>query len=131
MAKLERIFLMAMVLIVAVAASTVARNAYAGHKCPDRFFKKVKASGVGDTEANAQQAYKDDVAKQADKAKSDCTGCECDEEGEQCTFKYTYLKKPKCKASGPGFKCAGWIRPGCFCMDPDEDFLAVSPAPSK
>ncbi|MDB5107476.1 MAG: hypothetical protein JWM69_417 [Candidatus Binatus sp.] len=34
---------------------------------------------------------------------------------------HTESKKPKCMAKGSGFKCVGWIRPGCFCFEPDED----------
>lgn len=128
MTHAKRLFLVVAIFMFSVAAVCIARDAYAGHKCPNRYFKKIKATGVGDSEDNAKKAYMEDVGKQADKVKGDCTDCECEEEGEKCTFKYTYLKKPKCTPKAPGFKCVGFIRPGCFCMDPDEDFLTTSDA---
>ena len=123
MIQSKRSILLTVMLAALVAAGVITHNAHAGAKCPNRYFKKVKASGVGDSEANATQAYKDDVKREADKAKGDCDNQECEETGETCTFRYTYKTKPKCKAEGPGFKCSGWMRPGCFCMEQDEDSM--------
>lgn len=128
MTQAKRLFLIVAICGLMCVAFGATSNAHAAHKCPNRYFKKIKAVGVGDTEANAKQAYLDDVSKQSDKVKGDCNDCECEEEGEKCTYKYTYLKKPKCVPKAPGFKCTGFIRPGCFCMEADEDFLATSSA---
>jgi hypothetical protein len=114
-----------MIAALALGAAT-SGEAWAGHKCPNRFFKKIKpVVGVGDSEANAQAAYKQAVVKESDKVKDDCKDCECEDEGEKCTFKYTYKTKPKCKQGAAGWDCKGWVRPGCFCMEEDEDFIAV------
>jgi len=109
---------MLVIAIVALGASV----ADAGHKCPNRYFKKVPVKGVGDTEANAQKAYDEDLPKKIASAKDDCKDCECEEKTESCTFVHTQSKKAKCTPQGPGFKCVGNIRPGCFCFDEDEDF---------
>jgi len=128
MAPTRRLLLIIGIVMLAAAGIMANSKAYAGHKCPNRYFKKVPAEGVGDSEANATTAYQDDCKKKADKAKDDCKDCECEETGETCTFKYTYKTKPNCKENPPGaWKCKGWIRPGCFCMDKDEDFLTISP----
>jgi len=104
------------------AAATTQSVAHAGAKCPNRFFKKVTVKGVGDTQANAQTAYDNDLAKKIAAAKPDCEKLECEEsDSEACTFLHTQVKKPKCTPQGPGFKCVGWIRPGCFCQEPDEE----------
>jgi predicted secreted Zn-dependent protease len=48
----------AFVLTIALAGiSASASMTDAGAKCPNRFFKRVKVEGVGDTEANATTAY--------------------------------------------------------------------------
>ena len=107
---------------LALAIAGVASIAQAGAKCPDRFFKKVQVKGVGDTQANAQTAYDDNLAKKIANAKPDCNNCECeDSKTETCTFLHTQSKKADCSAQGPGFKCVGWMRPGCFCMESDEE----------
>jgi|SRR5215472_53666 len=110
-------------LVLAItAAATTGSVACAGAKCPNRFFKKVQVKGVGDTQANAEAAYAIDLAKKIAAAKPDCDKLECEEsDSETCTFLHTQVKKPKCTPQGPGFKCVGWIRPGCFCQDPDEE----------
>src|SRR5258708_34279928 len=51
----------ALTLTILVGAMT-GSVAHAGAKCPDRFFKKVQIRGVGDTQANAQAAYDNDMA---------------------------------------------------------------------
>ncbi len=112
----------ALALAIAGAAATTASIAHAGAKCPNRFFKKVQVKGVGDSEANAQTAYDNDLAKKIAAAKPDCDKLECeDSDTEACTFLHTQSKKAKCTPQGPGFKCVGWIRPGCFCQEPDEE----------
>jgi hypothetical protein len=110
-------------LALAIAGTaTTASIAHAGAKCPNRFFKRVQVKGVGDTEANAQTAYDNDLAAKIAKAKPDCDTLECEEsDTEKCTFIHTQSKKAKCTAQGPGFKCVGHIRPGCFCQDPEEE----------
>jgi hypothetical protein len=111
----------ALVLAIVAAASTVS-STHAAAKCPNRFFKKVQVKRVGDTQANAQTAYDNDLAKKIAAAKPDCDKLECEEsDSESCTFLHTQVKKAKCTPQGPGFKCVGWIRPGCFCQDPDEE----------
>jgi hypothetical protein len=63
-----------------------------------------------------------DLAKKIAAAQPDCANSECEESTtEVCSFMHTESKKPKCMAKGPGFKCVGWIRPGCFCFEPDVD----------
>jgi hypothetical protein len=114
-----RTIAMTLAIIGAMASASIA---HAGAKCPDRFFKKVQVKGVGDTQPNAQTAYDDNLAKKIAKAKPDCDNCECEEsKTEVCTFTHTQSKKADCTAQGPGFKCVGWMRPGCFCMEPDEE----------
>jgi hypothetical protein len=110
-------------LVLAItAAATTASVAHAGAKCPNRFFKKVQVKGVGDTQPNAEAAYAIDLAKKIAAAKPDCGKLECEEsDSETCTFLHTQVKKPKCTPQGPGLKCVGWIRPGCFCQDADEE----------
>ncbi len=106
------------ILITATSASV----AHAGAKCPNRFFKKVQVKGIGDSQANAETAYDNDLAKKIAAAKPDCDKLDCEEsESETCTFLHTQVKKPKCTPQGPGFKCVGWMRPGCFCQEPDEE----------
>jgi hypothetical protein len=115
-----------LVLAVAAAAmfaiATAGSPAYAGHKCPDRYFKKQKLVGVGDKEDSAKTAYTDGIPGKAKEFESDCDKCECEEEGEKCTYRYKYKKTPDCKPNKkkPIFECTGWVRPGCFCEDPDE-----------
>jgi hypothetical protein len=118
-----RFALRTIALALAIAGSAATSSiAHAGAKCPNRFFKKVQVKGIGDTEANAKTAYDDDLAKKIAAAKPDCDKLECeDSDSESCTFLHTQVKKPKCTPQGPGFKCVGWIRPGCFCQDPDEE----------
>ena len=106
-------------LAIAIAGSP----AYAGHKCPDRYFKKQKLVGLGEKEDAAKTAYTDGVPGKAKESESDCDKCECEDDGEKCTFRYKYKKTPECKPSKkkPGIiECVGWVRPGCFCEDPDE-----------
>jgi len=82
----------------------------------------VQVKGIGDTAVNAQTAYDNDLAKKIAAAKPDCDKLECEESGDEtCTFMHTQSKKAKCTPQGPGFKCVGSIRPGCFCLDPDEE----------
>lgn len=115
---LRAIALMVVIAVVAMTAST----AHAGAKCPNRFFKRIQVKGVGDTEANAQTAYDNDLAAKIAKAKPDCDNLECEEsDTDKCTFIHTQSKKAKCTPQGPGFKCVGHIRPGCFCQDPEEE----------
>jgi hypothetical protein len=105
-----------------VGAATTASIAHAGAKCPDRFFKRVEIKGFGDTAANAQLAYDDDLAKKIAAAKPDCDNCECENsKTETCTFLHTQSKKAACGPKGAGFKCSGWMRPGCFCEESDEE----------
>jgi hypothetical protein len=121
-------------LVVALAIAAIAATAsiaQAGAKCPNRFFKKIPVKGVGDTQANATTAYNNDLAAKIAAAKPDCNNNECeDSTTETCTFKYTTTKTPNCKAKEVGWKCTGSLRPGCFCLDADEDFVAASPAPA-
>jgi hypothetical protein len=111
------------VLALAVAgAATTASITHAAAKCPNRFFKKVQIKGVGDTQPNAQTAYDNDMAAKIAAAKPDCDKLECeDSDTEACTFLHTEKKKADCKPKPGGFKCTGWMRPGCFCQDPDEE----------
>jgi len=111
------------IVLLAIAGALASSSiAHAAAKCPNRFFKKVQVKGVGDSEANAQAAYNIDLAKKIANAKPDCEKLECEEsDSESCTFLHTEIKKAKCTPQGPGFKCVGWIRPGCFCLDPDEE----------
>ena len=77
-------------------------------KCSNRFFKKVQVKGVGDSEANAQTAYDNDLAKKIAAAKPDCDKLECeDSDTEACTFLHTQSKKANPHRQGPGFKCVG------------------------
>ena len=108
--------------IAILLTATTASVAHAGAKCPDRFFKKVQIRGVGDTQANAQTAYDNDMAAKIAAAKPDCDKLECEEsKTEACTFLHTESKKADCKPKPGGFKCVGWMRPGCFCQEPDEE----------
>jgi hypothetical protein len=121
-------------LLVALAIAAIAGTAsiaQAGAKCPGRFFKKIQIKGVGDSEANATTAYNNDLAAKVAAAKPDCDKQECeDSTTETCTFKYTTSKKPTCKPKEVGWKCVGSFRPGCFCLDADEDFVTAAPAPA-
>jgi hypothetical protein len=118
-----RFVLRMIVLALAVAgAATTASTTHAAGKCPNRFFKKVQIKGVGDTQPNAQTAYDNDMAAKIAAAKPDCNNLECeDSDTEACTFLHTEKKKADCKPKPGGFKCTGWMRPGCFCQDPDEE----------
>lgn len=111
------------VLALAVAGSiTTASIAHAAAKCPNRFFKKQQIRGVGDTQPNAQAAYDNDMVAKIAAAKPDCDKLECEDSAtEACTFLHTESKKADCKPKPGGFKCTGWMRPGCFCQDPDEE----------
>jgi hypothetical protein len=103
-------------------ALTIASTSYAAAKCPNRFFKKVPVKGFGDTQPNAQTAYDNDMAKKIAAAKPDCDKLECeDSDTEACTFLATEKKKAACTQQGAGWKCTGWMRPGCFCQEPDEE----------
>jgi len=105
-------------------------DAHAGAKCPNRYFKKVEAKSIGETQKEAETAYPDALAVAANKSKNDCDNCECEEEGETCTYQHTELKKPKChKKAEKDFRCVGWVRPGCFCMAKDEAIITEAPAP--
>src|SRR5260370_41720731 len=83
---------MLMLLSIAVVASPVR----AGAKCPNRFFKKVEAKSIGETMKKAEDGYPDALAAAVNKTKNDCDNCECEEEGETCTYQHTELKKPTC-----------------------------------
>src|SRR5258708_652318 len=108
--------------LASVAAASTVSTAHAAAKCPNRFFKRVQIRGVGDTQPNAQTAYDNDMAAQIAKAKPDCDKLECEDSAtEACTFLHTESKKADCKPKPGGFKCVGWMRPGCFCQDPDEE----------
>jgi hypothetical protein len=112
---------LALVLAIAGLASS-ASIAHSAAKCPNRFFKRVRIKGVVDTLPNAQTAYDNDLAAKIANAKPDCDKLECEETGtETCTFLHTQSKKPDCQQQGPGFKCVGFMRPGCFCLEPDEE----------
>jgi hypothetical protein len=113
--------------LAALAAGIGASPAHAGHKCPNRFFKKVRVKGIGDSQANATTAYNNDLAAKIAVAQRDCTDCECEDEGETCTFMHTQSKAPKCVPQGPGWKCTGFIRPGCFCLGSDEELVTAAP----
>jgi hypothetical protein len=103
-------------------ALMVASTSYAAAKCPNRFFKKVSVKGFGDTQPNAQTAYDNDMAKKIAAAKPDCDKLECeDSDTEACTFLHTEKKKAVCTQQAAGWKCTGWMRPGCFCQEPDEE----------
>jgi hypothetical protein len=121
-------------LALAIAgAATTASIAHAGAKCPNRFFKRVQVKGVGDTQPNAQTAYDNNLAAKIAAAKPDCDNLECEEsKTEKCTFLHTQSKTADCTPQGPGFKCVGWMRPGCFCQEPDEEIKikVTAPAPS-
>jgi hypothetical protein len=105
-----------------VGAATTASITHAAAKCPNRFFKKQQIRGVGDTQPNAQKAYDNDMAAQIAAAKPDCDKLECEDSAtEACTFLHTESKKADCKPKPGGFKCTGWMRPGCFCQDPNEE----------
>jgi hypothetical protein len=120
----------ALALALAGAAATVS-IAHAGAKCPNRFFNRVKVKGVGDTQANAQTAYDNDLAAKIAAAKKDCDNLECeDSKTETCTFVHTQSKKANCTPQGPGFKCVGSMRPGCFCQEPDEEIKMKAGAPA-
>ncbi|HYL57805.1 MAG TPA: hypothetical protein VEU51_02965 [Candidatus Acidoferrales bacterium] len=122
--------LMAVALAIAAIAVTASISQSAS-KCPNRFFKKIQIKGVGDTEANATTAYNNDLTAKINAAKPDCNNQECeDSTTETCTFKYATSKKPDCKPKQVGWKCTGNFRPGCFCLDADEDFVAATPAPA-
>jgi hypothetical protein len=114
-----RLTLQTVALVLAIAGLAASASAA---KCPNRFFKRVRIKGVGDTRANAQTAYDNDLAAKIAKAKPDCEKLECEEsDTEACTFLHTESKKPDCQPQGPGFKCVGSMRPGCFCLEPDEE----------
>lgn len=101
---------------------TIASISYAAAKCPNRFFKKVPVKGFGDSQPNAQTAYDNDMAKKIAAARPDCDKLECeDSDSETCTFLATEKKKAFCTQQGAGWKCTGWMRPGCFCQEPDEE----------
>jgi hypothetical protein len=105
-----------------VLALTIASTSHAATKCPNRFFKKVPVKGFGDSQANAQTAYDNDMAKKIAAAKPDCDKLECeDSDAEACTFLHTEKKKAVCAQQVAGWKCTGWMRPGCFCQDSDEE----------
>jgi hypothetical protein len=111
----------ALMLAIAGPAMT-ASTAHAGAKCPNRFFKRVQVKGVGDTEANAQTAYDNDLAAKLAKAKPDCDNLECEEsETEKCTFIHTQSKKAKCTPQGPGFKCVGQSVRGASARTPRKN----------
>lgn len=118
---LTRIVASILLLLSIVIATSIA---HAGAKCPNRYFKKEEAKSIGETEQKARDGYPDAVAGAINKHKNDCDNCECEEDAtEVCTFQHTELKKPKChpKAGKENdWRCIGWIRPGCFCMDKDE-----------
>ena len=87
-----------MALALAGAGAT-ASIAHAAAKCPNRFFKRVK--GFGDTQANAQTAYDNDLAAKIAAAKPDCDNLDCeDSKTETCTFLHTQSKKADCKPKG-------------------------------
>ena len=89
--------------IAILVTATTASVAHAGAKCPDRFFKKVQIRGVGDTQANAQTAYDNDMAAKIAAAKPDCDKLECEEsKTEACTFLHTESKKADCKPQARG-----------------------------
>jgi hypothetical protein len=115
------------VMLVVLAVATGATAADAAHKCPNRFFKKVRVKGIGDSQANATKAYDNDLAAKIAAAQQDCTDCECEDEGETCTFMHTQSKQPRCAQQGPGWKCVGFIRPGCFCLGADEELVTATP----
>jgi len=118
--------------LMLMSIATSASQAHAGAKCPNRYFKKVEAKSIGETMKKAEDGYPDALAAAVNKTKNDCDNCECEEEGETCTYQHTELKKPKCfqKAGmANDFRCVGWIRPGCFCMAKDEAFITAAPAP--
>lgn len=107
------------ILAVAITGSP----AHAGHKCPDRYFKKQKLTGVDpQKEDAAKKAYTDGIPGKAKEFESDCDKCECEDDGEKCTYRYKYKKNPDCKPNKKKniIECVGWVRPGCFCEDPDE-----------
>src|SRR5262249_23662584 len=124
----------AFALVLAAAALFLnASTVWAGPKCPNRYFRKVEAKSIGETMQKAKDGYPDALAAAVNKTKNDCDNCECEEEDETCTYQHTELKKPKCfqKAGQPNdFRCVGWIRPGCFCMNKDEALITASPAPA-
>jgi len=120
----------ALVLTLAGAVAT-ASIAHAAAKCPNRFFKRVEIKGFGDTQANAQTAYDNDLAAKIAAAQPDCNNLECEEsKTETCTFLHTQSKKADCKPKGAGFRCLGWMRPGCFCQEPDEEIKSKASAPA-
>jgi hypothetical protein len=127
-----RFTILTIVLALALAgAGATASTAHAGAKCPNRFFNRVKIKGVGDTQANAQTAYDNDLAAKIAAAKPDCNNLACeDSTTEVCTFVHTQSKKANCTPQGPGFKCTGTMRPGCFCQEPDEEIKAKASAPA-
>lgn len=115
------------VMAAAIIAATVgvafsASGAAAAPKCANRYFKKHKVKSTDTAEDKAKAAYTKGIPDEAAKFKSDCDNCECEDEGEVCTFLYTFKKKPSCKQNNEKtlWVCTGWIRPGCFCLDPDE-----------
>jgi hypothetical protein len=129
--KLFTLRTIALALALAGAAAPVS-IVHAGAKCPNRFFKRVKIKGIGDTQANAQTAYDNDLAAKIKAAKPDCDNLECesDSKTETCTFLHTQSKKADCTPAGPGFKCVGSMRPGCFCLEADEEIKMKADAPT-
>ncbi len=115
--------LMLMSAALVMLAITIGGSAQAGHKCPDRYFKRQKLVGVDpEKEDTAKKAYTDGVPGKAKEFESDCDKCECEDDGEKCTYRYKYKKTPDCKPNKKKgvIECVGWVRPGCFCEDPDE-----------
>ena len=105
-----------------IAIASIGSYAHAGHKCPDRYFKKQKLVGVDEKEDGAKKAYTDGIPGKAKEFESDCDKCDCEDDGEKCTYRYKYKKTPTCKPNKKTgvIECVGWVRPGCFCEDPDE-----------
>jgi hypothetical protein len=109
--------------VAILAIATTGSQAQAGHKCPDRYFKKQKLTGVDPKDEDAaKKAYTDGVPGKAKEFESDCDNCECEEKGEKCTYRYKYKKKPDCEPNKKKniIECVGWVRPGCFCEEKDE-----------
>ena len=105
------------------AIASIGSNAHAGPMCPNRYFKKQKLVGVDpEKEDSAKKAYTDAVPAKAKEFESNCDKCECEDEGEKCTYRYKYKKTPDCRTNKKKgvIECVGWVRPGCFCEDPDE-----------